>query len=71
MMNKQKYSCIKCGNWKADLDEIRTTGSGLSKLFNIQNRKFTTVSCSKCGFTELYRNGSSSGASNVLDFLTN
>lgn len=68
---KKHFSCIKCSAWEFETDEIRTTGSGFSKLFNIQNRRFTVVSCKRCGYSELYRNGSSSGASNVLDFLTN
>jgi predicted nucleic-acid-binding Zn-ribbon protein len=70
-MNQKSYTCPKCGGRKADLDEIRTTGSGFTKLFNIQNRRFTTVICSQCGFTEFYSGRKSSGASNVLDFLTN
>ena len=70
-MNKKSYSCPKCGNRNADVDQIRTTGSGFSKLFNIQNRSFTTVSCTRCGFTELYKGKPSSGVSNVIDFLTN
>ena len=68
---KQSYQCPKCNGRKAEVDEIRTTGSGFTKLFNIQNRKFTTVSCSKCGYTEFYKGPRSGGASNVLDFLTN
>ena len=68
---KQSYHCPKCGGRKPEIDEIRTTGSGFSKLFNIQNRRFTAVSCANCGYTELYRRGRSSGASNVLDFITN
>lgn len=70
-MNKRTYTCVKCGNRNADTDEIRTTGSGFTKYFNIQNRKFTAVICTRCGFTELYKGSASSGASNVLDFLTN
>jgi len=70
-MERKTYTCPKCGGRKADIDEIRTTGAGFTKYFNIQNRKFTTVSCSNCGFTEFYRGIRSSGASNVLDFLTN
>jgi predicted nucleic-acid-binding Zn-ribbon protein len=69
-MNKKSYTCTKCGNRQADIDNIRTTGAGFTKFFNIQNRKFLAVSCSKCGFTELYRQGKTSGASNVLDFIT-
>lgn len=70
-MEKRTYSCAKCGTRNAETDEIRTTGSGFTKYFNIQNRRFTAVTCTKCGFTELYRGGKSGRASNILDFLTN
>lgn len=70
-MTQKSYSCQKCGNKKADIDQIRTTGAGFSKYFNIQNRRFTAVTCTKCGYTEFYRGQPASGASNVLDFLTN
>jgi len=69
-MTQKSYTCTKCGNRQADIDNIRTTGAGFTKFFNIQNRKFLAVSCSKCGFTEFYREGKTSGASNVLDFIT-
>ena len=68
---KQRYQCPKCGGRTPEVDEIRTTGSGFTRFFNIQNRQFTALSCSKCGFTELYKRGKSGGASVVLDFLTN
>lgn len=70
-MNQKSYTCPKCENRHADVDQIRTTGAGFTKYFNIQNRKFTAVSCTRCGYTEFYRGYKSSGASNVLDFLTN
>lgn len=69
-MSSKNFQCIKCGNKNFEVDNIRTTGSGFTKFFNIQNRKFLTVSCTKCGYTEFYRKGKTSGASNVLDFLT-
>lgn len=70
-MNQKSYTCPKCGNRKAEIDQIRTTGAGFTRYFNIQNRKFTAVTCARCGFTEFYRKGGTSGGSNVLDFLTN
>jgi uncharacterized protein len=70
-MNKQNYTCPKCGNRKAETDIIRTTGAGFTRYFNIQNRKFAAVTCSRCGYTELYRGAKSGSSSNVLDFLTN
>jgi predicted nucleic-acid-binding Zn-ribbon protein len=70
-MNKYNYTCAKCGNKKAEIDKIRTTGAGFTRYFNIQNRRFTVVSCTQCGYTEFYRENRAGGASNVLDFLTN
>lgn len=70
-MQKQKYTCSKCGNKKADIDKIRTTGAGFTRYFNIQNRRFTVVSCTVCGYAEFYREDRTGGASNILDFLTN
>ena len=58
--------CPKCGCTEADFDEIATSGSGLTKLFDIQNRQFTVVSCVDCGYSELYRGQSKH---DVLDFF--
>ena len=69
-MSTKSYICPKCGGKKAEIDNIRTTGAGFTRYFNIQNRRFIAVSCTHCGYTELYRQGKTSGASNVLDFLT-
>ncbi|MGA1196795.1 MAG: zinc ribbon domain-containing protein [Candidatus Latescibacterota bacterium] len=47
---------------------MRTAGGRLSKLFDVQNKKFTTVSCSACGFTEIYK-GNTSLVGNVFDLM--
>lgn len=47
--------CPKCGHTEAEVDDIPTTGSGFSRLFDIQNRRFKTVSCTRCGYTEFYK----------------
>lgn len=67
-MQPTKYHCPKCDNTKAEIDEIRTTGSGFSRFFDIQNRKFTVVTCSHCKYSEFYK-GSVSNLGNVADFL--
>ncbi|MEM8486442.1 MAG: zinc ribbon domain-containing protein [Bacteroidota bacterium] len=69
-MKHQHWSCPKCQNREFDVGQIATTGGGLSKFFNVQNRKFTTVTCIRCQFTELYRTESST-LGNVLDFFGN
>jgi len=69
-MQKKQYVCPKCGNKHYEADEMRATGGAFAKIFDVQNKKFTTISCSQCGFTELYKRTSSSFG-NVLDFFTN
>lgn len=67
-MEQMQYQCPKCGNTSYDHDQFQATGGGFAKVFDVQNKRFTTVSCRRCGFTELYRAQSSAGW-NVLDFL--
>ncbi len=62
------YACLKCQNTSYVTDEFRATGSGFARFFDVQNKKFTTVSCDQCGYTEIYR-GDTSKLGNVLDFL--
>jgi predicted nucleic-acid-binding Zn-ribbon protein len=69
-MNKPvKYVCPKCGSRTCTTGEIRTTGSFLTKIFDIQNRRFTSVTCNDCKYTEFY-NLPSKMIGNVLDFFT-
>lgn len=70
MYKNYKYTCPKCGGRQYELSEIRTTGSFMMKLFNIQNVKFTTVSCTRCQYTELYKTASNKFG-NVVDFFAN
>ncbi|HPX04529.1 MAG TPA: zinc ribbon domain-containing protein [Tenuifilaceae bacterium] len=63
-----RYSCPKCRCKQFDIGEMHVAGSTLAKLFDIQNKKFSLVTCSKCGFTEMYK-VPSSDLKNVLDFV--
>ncbi|WP_332898926.1 MULTISPECIES: zinc ribbon domain-containing protein [unclassified Haladaptatus] len=58
--------CLKCGHDEVSTDKIATSGTGMSKMFDIQNRTFQTITCTNCGYTELYR-GQSKG--NMLDLF--
>ncbi|WP_128905241.1 zinc ribbon domain-containing protein [Halorubrum amylolyticum] len=60
------HGCPKCGGEETETDEIATSGTGLTKLFDVQNRRFTVVSCADCGYSELYK-GRSSG--DAIDFF--
>ena len=64
------YKCPKCGCTQYESDQFQATGGTFAKIFDVQNKKFITISCSSCGYTELYKSSTSTGE-NILDFLTN
>ena len=69
-MEKKAFQCIKCGSTQYEADQFQSTGGDLAKIFNVQNKKFFTISCSQCGYTELYKTTTSTGM-NILDFFMN
>lgn len=69
-MQHENWYCPKCQNREFETDQFAATGGALTKFFNIQNKKFTTVSCSQCKYTEIYK-ADTSTLGNVLDFFGN
>ena len=65
----QGYRCDKCGNTAFESSEFRATGGFLTKIFDIQSKRFTTVTCTRCKYTELYK-CDQSALGNVFDFFT-
>ena len=61
--------CPKCGHDDATVGSISTNGGGLSKMFDIQTNNFRTVTCTNCGYTELYADTGSAGSDIVDVFL--
>ncbi|WP_217587338.1 zinc ribbon domain-containing protein [Lentibacillus saliphilus] len=66
-MSEQK-GCIKCGSTQAGTKDVSMTGTGLSKMFDMQHNQFTVVYCENCGYSEFY-NRNSSTASNIFDLF--
>jgi uncharacterized protein len=69
-MQHPGYSCPKCGNAEYEADVFRATGGRFAKVFDVQNKKFTTVTCTRCKYTEMYR-AETSALGNIFDFFTN
>ena len=67
-MEKMQYRCPKCGGGEYVSDQFQATDGTFAKIFDVQNKKFITISCRSCGYTELYR-AETDGAMNILDFL--
>ncbi|MFA6808214.1 MAG: zinc ribbon domain-containing protein [Eubacteriales bacterium] len=65
-----KWVCPKCNNTEYETGQFAATGGGLSKFFDIQNKKFSTVTCTRCKYTEIYK-AETSKLGNIFDFFTN
>lgn len=68
-MQHNNWKCPKCQNKEFETDVFRATGGMFAKLFDIQNKKFTTISCAQCKYTEIYKTNTNT-LGNVLDFFT-
>lgn len=66
----EKWTCPKCGNSGYEQDQFQATGGNFAKIFDVQNKKFITISCTKCGYTEIYKTQTEAGI-NLFDFFTN
>jgi len=52
-----RLACQKCKQTGAEVKRIAATGTGISKMLDIQHNQFLAVSCRNCGFTEIYNPG--------------
>jgi len=68
-MQQLNYTCPKCSNTEYEVAEFRATGGFWTKIFDIQSKRFTTVTCTRCKYTEIYK-AESSKLGNIFDFFT-
>jgi predicted nucleic-acid-binding Zn-ribbon protein len=69
-VNGLNYTCPKCRNTEYDVGEFRAAGGFFTKVFDVQSKRFSTVTCTRCKYTEIYR-ADSSMLGNIFDFFTN
>ncbi|MBL3398918.1 zinc ribbon domain-containing protein [Staphylococcus pasteuri] len=51
----EQNGCVKCGHTEVEEGTLSATGSGLSKVFDLQHNNFKTITCKNCGYTEFYK----------------
>jgi len=66
---KKEYCCPKCGCHSFEDGQFHAAGSTMMKFLDVQNKKFITISCVQCGYTEIYKDMDSSTGMNILDLL--
>jgi len=64
------FECPKCGNTDYDTGQFRAGGGTLSKIFDVQSQRFTTVTCTRWRFTEVYK-ADKSRLEDIFDLFTN
>lgn len=68
-MRHENWKCPKCLNTEFEVGELRVAGGALASIFDFENRRFTTVTCLNCRYTEIY-GVAADGLEQVFDFLT-
>ena len=69
-METISYRCPKCSSTAFETGQMRAAGGFLSKIFDVQSRRFTTVTCARCRYTEIYQ-ADTSMLGNIFDLFTN
>lgn len=69
-----KFKCRRCGHRECISQEVSMSGTGLSKIFDIDYHHYLFVSCRQCGFVEVFNpdvlRGHKSGVlGTVLDII--
>lgn len=48
------FICEKCGSHGGHVERLAMSGTGISRLLEIQPYRYAYVSCNHCGYTEIY-----------------
>jgi predicted nucleic-acid-binding Zn-ribbon protein len=65
----QAFVCARCGQQGGHVERLSMSGTGLSRLFEVQAYRYAFVSCHNCGYTEVYNLRTLEGKDNVGTFL--
>lgn len=55
MPTPNNYRCLLCQHDRCEIGTIYAAGGFWSKIFDVEGRKFSTVTCERCKHTEFYK----------------
>ena len=64
-----RFVCARCRQQGGHVEELAMSGTGLSRLFELQPYRYAFVSCLNCGYTEAYSLDILQGKDDVGRFL--
>jgi predicted nucleic-acid-binding Zn-ribbon protein len=50
----EAFTCPRCEQQGAQVERLAMSGTGLSRLLEIQAYRYAFASCHNCGYTEVY-----------------
>ena len=65
----EAFYCSKCEQHGAHVEQLSMSGTGISRLLEIQPYRYAFTSCHNCGYTEIYNLKTLTGKDNVGDIL--
>ena len=65
----REFVCARCGNKGGQTQELAMSGTGISRLLEIQPYRYTFVSCPNCGYTEVFNLDILEGRDDLGTFL--
>jgi hypothetical protein len=63
------FICEKCHQHGATVQRLAMSGTGFSRLFDIQPYRYAFVSCRNCGHTEIFNLATLEGRDDLGTFL--
>jgi predicted nucleic-acid-binding Zn-ribbon protein len=64
-----KFVCPKCEQRGGRAERLAMSGTGLSRMFEIQAHRYAFVSCNNCGYTEVFNLRTLEGKDDLGSFL--
>ena len=65
----REFVCDRCGKKGAHVERLTMSGTGLSRLFEVQPYRYAFVSCDNCGYTDVFDLRVLEGKDDVGTFL--
>lgn len=65
----QAFHCAKCDHHGAQVERLSISGTGISRLLEIQPYRYAFASCYNCGYTEIYNLTTLEGKDDAGDLL--
>jgi predicted nucleic-acid-binding Zn-ribbon protein len=50
----EEFICQRCKSAGAHVERLSMSGTGISRFFDIQPYRYAFVSCTNCGYTEIF-----------------